>query len=59
MDSVVSWAILTPLVLGLLAWFLLKRAAYLDRIHPTKETCVLANAGHRKDWQAFYTGHTY
>jgi len=59
MDSVVSWAILTGIVLVLLVWLLAARARYLDRVHPTKETCVLANAGHGKDWQAFATGHTY
>ncbi len=59
MDSVVSWAILTGIVLVLLVWLLAARARYLDRAHPIKETCVLANAGHGKDWQAFATGHTY
>ena len=58
MDSVVSWAILTPILLGLLAWLLIRRAAYLDSVHVTKEPCVLANARHGKDWQAFATGHT-
>ena len=59
MDSVVSWAILTGVALVLLVWLLAARARYLDRIHPTKEPCVWANARHKKDWQAFATGHTY
>lgn len=59
MDSVISWAILTVLLMGGLALFLLRRAAYLDSIHKTKAPCVWANAGRRKDWQAFYTGHVY
>ena len=57
MDSVISWAILTGVVLGLLVWLLMARAKYLDRIHPTKEPCVWANAGRKQDWQRFATGH--
>lgn len=59
MDSVISWAILTVLLMGGLVWFLLRRAAYLDSVHTEKPPCVWANAGRRKDWQAFYTGHVY
>ncbi len=58
MDSVVSWAILTGIVLVLLVWLLLARVRYLDSVHVTKEPCVLANARHGKDWQAYATGHT-
>ncbi len=58
MDSVVSWAILTPVLIGLLAWLLLQRAAYLDSIHTEKPPCVWANAGRteKDDWQRFATG---
>lgn len=57
MDSIVSWMILTGLSLAGIAWLLISRAKYLDSIHITKAPCVWANAGHKKDWQAFYTGH--
>lgn len=59
MDSVISWAVLTLAVLGGLAWMLKARCAYLDSVHTEKPPCVLANARRGKDWQAFYTGHTY
>lgn len=56
-DSIMSWAILTPAILGAIAWLLIARMHHLDRTHITKAPCVWANAGHRQDWQAFATGH--
>ena len=59
MDSVISWAIMTAALLGAITWLLISRAVYLDSIHKEKPSCVWANTGRGKDWQAFYTGHTY